>query len=55
MTSDHYCNAQKVQVLCTETGISPSAVFLFDYKLKDGDFYYPIILNVIIRSIFIVL
>ena len=50
MTSDHYCNAQKVQVLCTKTGI-----FLFDYKLKDGDFYYPIILNVIIPSIFIVL
>ena len=25
MTSDHYCNAQKVQVLCTKTWMSPSA------------------------------
>ena len=25
MTSYHYCNAQKVQVQCIKTGISPSA------------------------------
>ena len=55
MTSYHYCNAQKVQVQCIKTGISLIAALSFDYKWKDRDFYYPIIVNVIIRSIFIIL